>query len=107
MTLHATDHGLAFDRDGFMLEPTRWDQSIAQRIADLDGYGALGALQMTLLLSLRQEFSKHHEVSALSHICHLHGLEADCLQTVFPSPRVAWRLAGLPNPGEEAKAYLG
>jgi hypothetical protein len=25
---------------------------------------------------------------------------------LFPNPREAWRVAGLPNPGEEAKTYL-
>lgn len=34
------------------------------------------------------------------------GLDADCLHQLFRSPRQAWRIAGLPNPGEEAKAYL-
>jgi tRNA 2-thiouridine synthesizing protein E len=28
------------------------------------------------------------------------------MQHLFPSPREAWRIAGLPNPGEEAKAYM-
>jgi len=43
---------------------------------------------------------------ALSHVCHLTGQSADCMQHLFPNPREAWRVAGLPNPGEEAKAYL-
>ena len=33
-------------------------------------------------------------------------LERMCMPDLFRSVRTAWRVAGLPNPGEEAKAYM-
>jgi tRNA 2-thiouridine synthesizing protein E len=95
-----------FDLDGFLLDPAMWSESLADRIAQNDGVGELSELQFGLLRTLRHEFAKHRSVTALSHVCHLTGQDADCLQHLFPNPREAWRLAGLPNPGEEAKAYL-
>lgn len=95
-----------FDPDGFLLDPAMWSESLADRIARNDGLGELSELQISLLLALRREFSKHGSVTALSHVCHLTGQSADCMQHLFPSPREAWRVAGLPNPGEEAKAYM-
>lgn len=95
-----------FDADGFMLEPDRWSESLADRIAQTDGLGALSELQIALLHALRREYSKFGSVTALSHVCHLSGQSADCMQHLFPNPREAWRVAGLPNPGEEAKTYL-
>lgn len=95
-----------FDPDGFLLDPAMWSESLADRIAQNDGVGTLSELQFGLLRTLRHEFARHGSVTALSHVCHLSGQDPDCLQHLFPSPREAWRLAGLPNPGEEAKTYL-
>jgi len=95
-----------FDPDGFLLDPAMWNESLADHIAQNDGLGSLNELQISLLRTLRSEFSKHSSVTALSHVCHLAGQSPDCLQRLFPNPREAWRIAGLPNPGEEAKAYM-
>lgn len=95
-----------FDPDGFLIDPDMWSESLADRIAQTDGLGQLSELQLGLLHTLRREFSRHGTVTALSHICHLEGQGATCMQHLFPSPREAWRVAGLPNPGEEAKTYL-
>ena len=95
-----------FDSDGFLLDPDMWNESLADRVAQTDGLGQLSELQLALLHALRREFAKHGSVTALSHVCHLTGQSADCMQHLFPGAREAWRVAGLPNPGEEAKAYL-
>jgi sulfur relay (sulfurtransferase) DsrC/TusE family protein len=95
-----------FDTDGFFINPEQWDIALARRIARSEDLGEMNALQQDLLLTLRGEFQKFGAVTALSHICHLNGLDADCLHQLFRSPRQAWRIAGLLNPGEEAKAYL-
>ncbi|MDP2267511.1 MAG: TusE/DsrC/DsvC family sulfur relay protein, partial [Thiobacillus sp.] len=78
----------------------------AGHIAQNDGLGELSELQIGLLIALRREFSKHGTVTALSHVCHLTGHMSDCMHHLFPNAREAWRVAGLPNPGEEAKAYM-
>jgi tRNA 2-thiouridine synthesizing protein E len=95
-----------FDMDGFFINPEQWDIALAQRIARSEDMGEMDELQQELLLTLRDEFQKFGAVTALGHICHLNGLDADCLHQLFRSPRQAWRIAGLPNPGEEAKVYL-
>ena len=95
-----------FDPDGFLLDPAMWSESLADRVAQSDGLGELSELQIGLLHALRREYAKHGSVTALSHVCHLTAQSADCMQHLFPSPREAWRIAGLPNPGEEAKSYM-
>lgn len=95
-----------FDPDGFLIDPAIWSESLAERIAQNDGLGELTELQLGLVHALRREFSKHGTVTALSHVCHLTGQSANCMQRLFPTAREAWRVAGLPNPGEEAKTYL-
>ncbi len=95
-----------FDPDGFLLDPTMWSESLADRIAQTDGIGELNAQQLGLLHTLRREFARNGTIPALNHVCHVSGEDAQCLHHLFPSPREAWRVAGLPNPGEEAKAYF-
>lgn len=98
--------GQLFDADGFLLAPEGWSEALAKQIAQADGMNELSQVQLALLHTLRDEYKKTGAVTALSHICHLDGQQPDCLQQLFPSPKQAWRLAGLPNPGEEAKAYM-
>ncbi|MFN3749917.1 MAG: TusE/DsrC/DsvC family sulfur relay protein [Pseudomonadota bacterium] len=95
-----------FDTDGFLVDPDQWSEALADLTARRDGIGPLDELQMALLRILRREYARHGSITALSHVCHLAGEPPDCLQHLFPDAREAWRLAGLPNPGEEAKAYL-
>jgi tRNA 2-thiouridine synthesizing protein E len=106
MNTHLAPPPELFDPDGFLNDPDLWSESLADRIAQADGLGELNELQIGLLQALRREFSKHGTVTALSHVCHLTGQGGDCMQHLFPTPREAWRVAGLPNPGEEAKSYL-
>lgn len=95
-----------FDADGFMTEPDKWSDTWAMNQARAEGLGALNTEQLELIHNLRAEYAKTGTVTAFSHVCHLGGQEPNCLQQFFPSPLHAWRLAGLPNPGEEAKAYM-
>ncbi len=104
--LVATSDSHLFDADGFFLEPDKWNVEIAESIAQADGLGPLNSEQLELLRTLRAEYQKSGSIPAFSHICHLGGQEPDCLQHLFVSPLSAWRMAGLPNPGEEAKAYM-
>lgn len=105
-TPHPTPAVAAFDIDGFLIDPQTWNESLAERIAHTDGLGQLSELQFDLLRTLRDKYLEHGAVTALSHVCHITGQNADCMNHLFPSAREAWRVAGLPNPGEEAKAYL-
>lgn len=101
-----TSGTVVFDGDGFLVDAAMWSENLADRIAKSDGFGALSALQLQVLQALRAEYLKHGSVPSLHHVCHVVGQAPDCLNHLFPSPREAWRLAGLPNPGEEAKSYL-
>jgi tRNA 2-thiouridine synthesizing protein E len=42
----------------------------------------------------------------MSQVCRTHDLDRNAIKNLFGGCRQAWRIAGLPNPGEEAKAYM-
>ncbi len=96
----------SFDADGFMWELNDWDEATARHIAHMDGVGDLNEQQITLVRHLRASYMRLGALPAWSHVCHLGGFGPDCMTRLFPDAREAWRIAGLPNPGEEAKAYL-
>jgi tRNA 2-thiouridine synthesizing protein E len=96
----------SFDADGFMWQPDNWDEATARQIAHLDGIGDLNEQQITLVRQLRASYQRLGALPAWTHVCHLGGFGPDCMTRLFPDAREAWRIAGLPNPGEEAKAYL-
>jgi len=95
-----------FDADGFMWEPENWDEATARQIARMDGMGDLDEQQITLVRQLRASYERIGALPAWTHVCRLGGFGPDCMTRLFPDAREAWRIAGLPNPGEEAIAYL-
>ncbi len=103
---NASNRLVSFDADGFMWQPENWDETTARQIAHMDGMGDLDDQQIMLVMQLRASYQRLGALPALPHVCHLSGFGPDCMTRLFPDARKAWRIAGLPNPGEEAKAYM-
>lgn len=96
----------AFDADGFLLDPQDWDIQVAADIALDQGIPELGRDHVKLLEALRRHFLASGELPPMRHVCRDAGLDENCVTELVADPKRAWRIAGLPNPGEEAKAYL-
>jgi TusE/DsrC/DsvC family sulfur relay protein len=97
---------LKFDEDGFLADPVQWDRAVAQQLADRDGIGKLSDAHWAILLELREHYLKSHALLPASHVCHVNHMDPECVTGLFQNMREAWRVAGLPNPGEEAKSYM-
>ncbi len=95
-----------FDADGFLREQETWSEDTARQIAVMDGLGPLDERQLALLHHLRASYQRRGSLPAWVHVCHLGGFGPDCMTRMFPDARAVWRIAGLPNPGEEAKSYM-
>jgi TusE/DsrC/DsvC family sulfur relay protein len=95
-----------FDEDGFLKEPEIWSERLAQQIAENDGLGPLADAHWEVIACLREHYLKSGALMPPSHVCWVNHLGRYCVQDLFGSTREAWRVAGLPNPGEEAKAYM-
>lgn len=96
----------AFDPDGFIRDPTAWDRTLAQAVARREGVGPLSEDHWRLIDALRRRYFETGSVPVMRHMCREAGLETHCVSDLLADPRRAWRIAGLPNPGEEAKAYI-
>lgn len=97
---------LKFDEDGFLAEPKQWNEGLAQQIANQVGIGELSDAHWAVILQLRDHYLKSGALVPASHACEVSQLDPQCVEDLFRNMRVAWRIAGLPNPGEEAKSYM-
>jgi tRNA 2-thiouridine synthesizing protein E len=95
-----------FDEDGLLKDPTLWNEALAQQIAEREGVGALDEEHWKVIRSLRQHYARFGAAPAMIQVCRLHGRPGNWVHDLFHTCLNAWRVAGLPNPGEEAKSYL-
>jgi tRNA 2-thiouridine synthesizing protein E len=96
---------LVFDKDGFLSSPENWNEELARCLAAENGVGELSEEHWKIIHFLREHYLDGG-LTAGSHVCHVHHLDHHCIPELFQSMKAAWRIAGLPNPGEEANAYM-
>lgn len=94
------------DENGLLMNPGAWNESVARELALREGLGALTADHWQIIHSLRDHYVRFNAVSAMNLVCRAHGRDWHWAHELFPTCLGAWRIAGLPDPGEEAKSYL-
>lgn len=97
---------IAFDDEGYLLHPDEWSWHLAQQIARNYGIEAIKEQHRVVIEYLRKHYLEHKTIPVMRHVCSETGLHEHCISDLFKSPDIAWRIAGLPDPGEEAKTYM-
>jgi tRNA 2-thiouridine synthesizing protein E len=97
---------LDLDDDGLLKDPSRWNEAVAQEIARLNDVGPLTDDHWEVIHALREYHGKYGVAPAMSQVCRQHDRDRNWVHDLFHTCLNAWRVAGLPNPGEEAKSYL-
>jgi tRNA 2-thiouridine synthesizing protein E len=106
-TQAATSRPLArFDEDGFLVDPQDWTRCLAEQLAEQAGIGALTARHWQVIDLVRGRYFTIGALPVMRLICRAVGLDPHQAHRLFSSCRSLWRIAGLPNPGEEAKSYM-
>jgi len=100
------DIALQFDEDGFLINTDAWSRETARLLAEMDGVGDLGTNHWAVIEYLREMHLKSGGLPVMSRVCRSLSLGRHGVHRLFGSCRKAWRIAGLPNPGEEAKTYM-
>lgn len=95
-----------FDEDGLIRDFALWSESLAQAMAQDAGIGPLTEPHWKIIRALRAHYAKLGSAPAMHRVCHDAGIERQQVNDLFGYCLVAWRIAGLPNPGEEARTYL-
>jgi tRNA 2-thiouridine synthesizing protein E len=95
-----------FDEYGLLMDPRDWTPELAQQLAGSEGIAELTSRHWAFLEALRGYYERFQVPPPTARVCHELGLRHACGHELFPSCLAAWRIAGLPDPGEEARAYL-
>jgi len=95
------------DGAGFFQQPGVWTRELARSLARLDGLPELTPEHWQIIDALRDHYDRFGAAPpAFAHICARMHRDTRCVERLFRSEREAWRIAGLPDPGEEAKAHM-
>ena len=102
---HAPERVL-FDEDGFMVDHRLWSELTARVIAEAEGVEQLTERHWRVLHHIRGKFLAIQALPNMRLVCRAIAMPREEIYALFGSCLSIWRIAGLPNPGEEAKAYM-
>lgn len=97
---------LPLDAEGFVIDAALWSPGMARAIARLDDL-RLTPEHWAIVYSLRERRLASGAIPPSLSICRSQGLDRHAVRRLFGSCRTAWRIAGLPHPGEEALSHMG
>lgn len=95
-----------FDENGYLLSQELWSERLAVQIAEEEGVGALAETHWRVLHHIRGKFFRLGSHPSMRRVCRETALSKEEIHSLFGGCLVIWRIAGLPNPGEEARTYL-
>jgi tRNA 2-thiouridine synthesizing protein E len=93
------------DEDGFLVRFEDWTEETARVLAKREGIHELTEDRIDILKFMRQYYEKHKFFPIVRFVCKTVGQPRTCVTDKFPDPVVAWKIAGLPNPGEEVRTF--
>ncbi|MCX6646902.1 MAG: TusE/DsrC/DsvC family sulfur relay protein [bacterium] len=94
------DKEIQFDNDGFMMEPSLWNEDIALAIAVEEGIGEMTEDHWRVAKFIRDYWKENDLAPAVRLICQELGLGVRQIYKLYTSgpARGACRVAGLPKP---------
>ena len=95
-----------FDDDGFLSESENWTPNLAEDLARQEGLSELTAKHWEVIHHVRERYFSLGALPVMRLVCRAVGLAPNKAHQLFSSCKSLWRIAGLPNPGEEAKSYM-
>jgi dissimilatory sulfite reductase related protein len=92
--------GIEFDPDGFMADPTLWNEQVARQIAREEGIEELSETHLAIVRFIRQYWKEHDLAPPVRLLCTELGVSVREVYKLFTSgpARGACRVAGLPKP---------
>ncbi len=97
---------IAFDDAGFLADPRVWTPALAEQLARLEGMGGLGAKHWQVIELVRERYFRLGALPVMRLVCRSVQIEPQAAHRLFRNCRSLWLVAGLPDPGEEARAYM-
>jgi tRNA 2-thiouridine synthesizing protein E len=95
-----------FDDAGFLIDHRLWNEAMARELAREEGVGELGDQHWPILNHIRDRYLSLGTLPNMRLVCRATGIPRHKIHHLFGGCLSIWRIAGLPDPGEEAKSYL-
>jgi len=92
---------IMIDKDGFLTNFEDWTEKVALFLAGREGIAALPEDRLDILKFMREYYRKHRFFPIVRYVCKNVHQPNNCMTEKFIDPVTAWKIAGLPNPGEE------
>ncbi len=92
---------IKIDDDGFLENIDEWNEKVACALAEREGVEELTEDRIDILKFIRVYYKKYNFFPILRAVCKNVHQPKNCLSENFLNPVQAWKIAGLPNPGEE------
>ena len=91
---------LEVDEDGFIQDPSQWDDGVAMSLAVTEGVEELTETHWKLVNYLREYYLKNNIAPMIRKVCKDTGLPLKRIYELFPSgpAKGACKVAGLPKP---------
>ena len=93
------------DEDGYLVDPVDWSPSFTENRA-LESGIQLNEQHWMLIEIIRDKYMRLGALPPMRIVCKAAGFKKNELKQQFGSCLNLWKMAGLPNPGEEARAYM-
>ncbi|HLB24814.1 MAG TPA: TusE/DsrC/DsvC family sulfur relay protein [Nitrospirota bacterium] len=98
---------VSLDRNGYLKNINAWSESVAAAIAKKEGIKKLTEDHLEVIRFLRTYYIKFNSFPLIRMVCTNLHRPTDCMSKPFRmDPLKAWKIAGLPQPGEETVVYL-
>lgn len=101
-----SDPRVLFDDDGYLIDALLWNRQLALHVARSVGIEALDDEHWRVVMHVRKKYVRLGVPPLMRNVCHRLGLDPILARSLFGSCQQVWRIAGLPNPGEEARAHV-
>ena len=98
--------GLAVDDNGFLIDHRLWNKEIARQLARNEAIDELSDNQWRAIELVRNRYLKLGAAPLMRHVCRQLELSPIEKTQLFSGCLQLWRIAGLPDPGEEARAHI-
>ncbi len=94
------------DGEGYLADPYEWSIEFTEAQAAEQGI-KLDTRHWQLIDIIRDKYLRLGALPPMRLVCKAANFNRYELKQQFGSCLNLWKLAGLPNPGEEARAYMG
>ncbi len=92
---------IEIDDDGFLVKLEDWNETIAVALATREEISELTEDKLDILRFMREYYEKYKFFPIVRFVCKNVHQPRTCVTEKFIDPVKAWKIAGLPNPGEE------